>query len=118
MMPDCQNCGIEIPEHEKLKFIGYCSECIPMKRREIKKNLAFMSLIGIFLTVVGVLGVYFIVEELLVLFSIVTTEDEFIGFVMITIIASVIACGVAIISLYGIAFLQGSILGFKNLKSV
>ena len=118
MMPDCQNCGIEIPEHEKLKFIGYCSECIPMKRREIKITLAFISLIGISLTLVGVVGVYFIIEELMVLLSIVTTRDEFIGFVMITIIASVIACGVATISLYGIAFLQGSIHGFKNLKSI
>ncbi|MHA2289833.1 MAG: hypothetical protein ACXABG_13695, partial [Promethearchaeota archaeon] len=85
-MSSCKNCGILILEHERINYLGYCRECIPEKARAIKRRLIFISLIGIFLIFFGIGGLYITIDDLIIAFSITTTQEGLLAFIVILVI--------------------------------
>ena len=117
-MLSCKNCGILILEHERIKYLGYCRECIPQKARAIKKRLIFISLIGFFLIFTGIGGLYVTVHDLIIAISITTTQEGIIAFIAISFISLLYIIMEVGMLLYGISLLRGIFIGFKKIKNL
>ena len=118
MMSSCKNCEIEIPEYERIKYLGYCMECIPQNARVLKRRLIFICLLGFFLIFTGVGGLYVTIHDLIIAFSITSTPEGLMGFLLILVISLLYIVMLIGMVFYGILLLKGSFIGFRKIKTL
>jgi len=116
MMPSCEKCGLEISEYEKINFLGCCKNCYTQKRRKLKLVLIFIILLGLLFISFGIVGVYVIVQDLIIGYSSATTSEDLTEFGVALIFAIITFLMMIFFTLFGIYLLKGGIRRFKTLR--